>query len=242
MNDDKDYDKFKRADSKSLDDRRKLLEGDGRNKGFFAINLNIDAFKSPIYLPPGINIEIKIHKAKDEFFLLSDGKKATFKIKKLDMRFRLVQARDSFVNQAKAVVLGTTSLAFIPFTQTKIRSYTCVREISSFIWSNYVRGVVSQQIIIAFISHQVYVGDFKSNPFAFETFGIRKINLKINGISYPASPYNIDFDNGEFMEIYDDKLRSVGYSEINESAWLSKSEIRKHKFFTIFGKYFRDYF
>ena len=61
----------------------------------------------------------------------------------------------------------------------------------------------------------------------------------MNGISYPATPYNVDFASGDFMEMYDDMLRSVGYSEINESAGISKSEFRTHKFFAIFGKYFR---
>ena len=76
MNDDDNYDKFKRAESTALDNRRKLLEGENFNKGYFALNLNIDAFKSPIYLFPGINIKLKIHKAKDDFFSKSDGKKA----------------------------------------------------------------------------------------------------------------------------------------------------------------------
>ena len=239
INDDDKYDKYKRADSEALDKRRNLLESDNHNKGYFAVNLNIDAFKSPIYLFPGINIKLKIHKAKDDFFLMSDGKKAVFKIKRLNMRFRLVQAQDSFVNQAKAIGLGTSSPAFIPFTQTKIRSYLCVREISSFTWSNCIRGVIPPQIIVAFVDHQGYTGNYQKNPFAFETFNIQKINLKVNGVSYPATPYNVDFDNGDFMEIYDDMIRSIGFSEINESAGISKLEFRNHKFFTIFGGYFR---
>ena len=63
-----------------MDKRRKLLEGKNFNEGYFAINLNIDAFKSTIYLFPGINIKLKIHKAKDGFLLMSDGKKAVFRI------------------------------------------------------------------------------------------------------------------------------------------------------------------
>ena len=63
--------------------------------------------------------------------------------------------------------------------------------------------------------------------------------MKCNGQSYPATPYNVDFENGDFLPIYDDMLRSIGFSEINESAGISKSEFRKHKFFAIFGEYFR---
>ena len=239
INDDDNYNKFKRGESSALEKRRKLLEGEKFNKGYFALNLNIDAFKSPIYLFPGINIKLKIHKAKDEFFLMSDGRKAIFKIKKLEMRFRLVQTQESYVNNSKAVGQGTTSPAFFPFTQTKIRSYLCVKEISSFNWTNCIRGVIPHQVIIAFVDHQAYTGNYQKNPFAFETFGIQKINLKINGQSYPATPYNVDFENGDFLPIYDDMLRSIGFSEINESAGISKSEFRKHKFFAIFGGYFR---
>ena len=81
VNDDDNFEKFKRSESNALDKRRKLLEGENFNKGYFAVNLNIDAFKSPIYLFPGINIKLKIHKAKDDFFLMSDGKLAVFRIK-----------------------------------------------------------------------------------------------------------------------------------------------------------------
>ena len=81
INDDDNYNKFKRTESTALETRRKLLEGDNFNKGYFALNLNIDAFKSPIYLFPGVNIKVKTHKAKDDFFLMSDCKKAVFKIK-----------------------------------------------------------------------------------------------------------------------------------------------------------------
>ena len=240
LDDDESFNKYKRADSKELDDRRKLLEGNGHNQGYFAINLNIDAFKSPIYLFPGVNIKIKLHKAKDDFFLISDGRKAAFKIKKLNMRFRLVQSKESFVNQAKNIGLGSEAAAFFPFTQTKIRTYLCVKEISSFNWTNCIRGIIPQQIIVAFVEHESCAGSYK-NPFAFENFGIQKINLKVNGTSYPATPYTPDFDSGDFMEMYDDFLRGIGYSEMNESSGVTKEEFRNHKMFTIFGKYFRKY-
>ena len=155
------------------------------------------------------------------------------------MRFRLVQSQESFVNQAKAVGLGTTSPAFLPFTQTKIRSYLCVKEVSIFNWTNCIIGIIPHQVIVAFVDHQDNTGNFEKNPFAFKNFGVQKINLKVNGQSYPATPYNVDFDNEDFMNTYDDMLRSIGFLEINESAGISKSEFRKHKFFAIFGKYFR---
>ena len=134
------------------------------------------------------------------------------------MRLRLVQARESFVNQAKAVGLRTTSPAFIPFTQTKIRSYPCVKEVSRFNWTNCIRGVSPHQVIVALVDHQAYTSNFQKNPFALKIFGVQKINLKVNCQSNPATPYYVKFDNGDFMEICDDMLQSIGFSEINETA------------------------
>ena len=74
-----------------------------------------------------------------------------------------------------------------------------------------------------------------------QNIGIQKINLKVNGTSYPATPYTPNFDSGDFMEMYDDFLRGIGYSEMNESSGVTKEEFRNHKMFTIFGKYFRKY-
>lgn len=170
---------------------------------------------------------------------MSDGIKAKFKIKDLKMRFRLFQAKDMFVNREKSIGLGNSAPAYYPFTQTKIRTYLCVKEVSSFTWANCIRGTISHQIIVGFVEHDSYVGSYKKKPFAIENFGIDKINLKVNGSSYPATAYTPNFDSGDFMELYDDFLRGVGVSELNETIGMTKTEFKNHKMFAILGKYLR---
>ena len=109
---------------------------------------------------------------------MSDGKKATFKIKKLEMRFRLVQTQESYVNNSKAIGHGTTSPAFLPFTQTKIRSYLCVKEISSFNWTNCIRGVIPHQVIIAFVDHQAYTGNYQKIRLHSKLLEFKKLTLR----------------------------------------------------------------
>jgi hypothetical protein len=237
MDDDENFDKYDFDQSNVLKSRRKMLEGDDFNKGFFCVNLNIDAFKGPIYLFPGINIKIRIHKMKDEFFLMSNGAVEIFLIKDLKLRMRLVQTNEKFINQAKAIGNGNEPPAFLPFSQTKLRTFLVVKDISSFVWNNCIRGTIPQQIIIAFIDHEAYVGNYKKNPFAFENFGISRINLKINGNPYPSTPYSPNFESGDFLDLYEDFLRGIGVSDSNETVGISKQEYRKHKMFTIFGKY-----
>ena len=109
---------------------------------------------------------------------MSDGKKAIFRIKKLEMWFRLVQTQESYVNDSKSVGLGTTNPAFFPFTQTKIRSYLCVKEISSFNWTNCIRGVIPHQVIVAFVDHQAYTGNYQKKSICFWNFRNSKNKFK----------------------------------------------------------------
>ena len=50
---------------------------------------------------------------------MSNGKKAVFRIKKLEMQFPLVQTQESYVNNFKAVGLGTTSPTIFPSHKQK---------------------------------------------------------------------------------------------------------------------------
>ena len=49
----------------------------------------------------------------------------------------------------------------------------------------------------------------------------------------------VSFKEKPFLKEYILSLTKLRFSQINESAGISKSEFRNHKFFTIFGKYFR---
>ena len=85
---------------------------------------------------------------------MSNAAKAKFVIKDLKMRLRLVQTNEKFINQAKSIGNGNEPPAFLPFTQTKLRTFLVVKDISSFVWNNCIRGTIPQQIIIAFIDHE----------------------------------------------------------------------------------------
>ena len=81
---DTDYDSYTIASDGTLKTRRSLLFGEKQNMGYFTIPLNVDWFQSPAFLSPGVNKKVKILKNNDEFFLMSNGQKAKFKI--LDLR------------------------------------------------------------------------------------------------------------------------------------------------------------
>lgn len=73
------------------------------------------------------------------------------------MQLRLVQAQKSLIKQAKAVGLGITITAFIPFIKTKIRPFLCVKEQSSFNLANCIRRVNPRQVSVAFADLQEYL-------------------------------------------------------------------------------------
>ena len=52
------------------------------------------------------------------------------------------------------------------------------------------------------------------------------------------TPHDVYFDSGDFMDINDDMLRPIEFSEINESAGISKLKFRNLQFFEVNGKFF----
>ena len=230
---DTDFSEYKLGVDNTLKKRRALLHGDDENKGVFTVPLNIDLFQSPVFLCPGVNIKIKILKNKDDFFLLSDGLKAKFKIKNLSLRFRLVETAKKISDEITKVNLGNAN-AFYPYYMTKIRTNLITQGIQSYIWPAAIRGKLPKQIILGFIDHTAYSGNFKNNPFAFENFDINGLCLRINGVSYPSKPYQLDFGEGNYSMLYDDLIRNIGIAHQNESVGISMHTYVHHKLLWVF--------
>lgn len=192
------YNHFKMSTSSILKKRRELLHTAKLSTGRFCIPLNIDCFQTPCYLMPGINIKIRIHKAKEEFFMITDNVNVKLKITDLNMKFRLVQVKESFVGEAKKIANGS-NIGYYPFYQTKIRTNLITKNLSTFTWSNCVKGRLPEQLIVCMVKHASYVGSWKNNPYAFEPFDLNNIFLRINGSPYPVKSYNPDFTAGAFV-------------------------------------------
>ena len=155
---------------------------------------------------------------------MSDGLKAKFKIKNLSLRFRLVETAKQFSDEITKVNLGNAN-AFYPYYMTKIRTNLITQGIQSYIWPAAIRGKLPKQIILGFIDHTAYSGNFKNNPFAFENFDINGLCLRINGVSYPSKPYQLDFGEGNYSMLYDDLIRNIGIAHQNESVGISMHTI-----------------
>ena len=73
----------------------------------------------------------------------------------------MVHTNENFINQVKTIGNRNESPALFSFTQTKSTSFLVVKDISRFVSSNFIRGTIPRQIIIAFIDHEAYVGNYK---------------------------------------------------------------------------------
>ena len=230
---DDDFNKFKLSESDTMKNRRAILNGTKKNTGHFCVPLSIDFFQTPVFLCPNVNLKLKILKNKDEFFLLSDGIKAKFKILDLKVRFRLVETAKIFSDDVTKIALGKAN-AHYPYYMSKIRSNIITAGIQSFIWPSAIRGRLPKQIILGFLEHSAYSGDYRKNPFVFEHYSINGLCLRINGISYPTKPYQPDFSDGNYSVLYDDFLRNCGVSHQNESIGVSIDTYIKHKLLWVF--------
>lgn len=69
----------------------------------------------------------------------------------MKLRLRLKQTNENFNYQANAMGIETEPPAILPFTQTKLRTFVSVKDVWSFVWSNWFRSTIPQKIILSLI-------------------------------------------------------------------------------------------
>ena len=178
------------------------MHGAKENKGNFCVPLNIDFFQTPVFLCPGINLKLKLVKNKDEFFLLSDGSKANIRIDDLSLRFRVVETSKCVLEDVTKVNVVKGN-AYYPYYISKIITNLITQGIQSYICHAAIRGKLPKQIIVGFVDHSAYSFAFNENLFVFENFDINGLGLRINGVSFPSTPYKVDFTNGKYSVLHD---------------------------------------
>jgi hypothetical protein len=62
--------------------------------------------------------------------------------------------------------------------------------------------VVPCRVICGLVKNTAISGSFKENPFLFDNFGLKKIELTVDDVPSPAQPMNLNFTNNNYVDAY----------------------------------------
>ena len=211
--------------------KRKKMMLNGK-KVFFNTRIAVDLFDTVRFLPPNVDIKIKLVRSAEKFGLLQDPAAAKpFKIVLKDVKLHMrkvlptLMLRENFKNKL------LKEPCYLPFSATRLRHYVIPQGMSSFNIANIANGTLPKQVFFVMVHNQAMSHAPNKNPFNFQHFNLSSYNLKKNGQCVFPKPFQPNIEEGDVVDLYRHLYDSIGISHGNQSINLSYDAFIDGRFF-----------
>ena len=157
--------------------------------------IHADIFNVSTLLIPGVQIQVKLDKAKPDFYLLSHkaDAKAIFKFTDAALFVRHVKPNPSiFIAHSRALQKVN---ARYDVTKVALKTFTFSAGSKSLSIDNAVLGTIPKRLLFAMVKNTDITGSVNSNPFYLRHLKITSFVLYVNGQQIPSGGLNIDTNN-----------------------------------------------
>ena len=125
----------------------------------------------------GVEMQLKFHKNKDSFSLISGVTNAVYKIVLEDISLML---RKCLPTDTKYIELQVSKQNIIyPITQVLTKVFTYSTGLTSITINNAIKGKIPNRMVIGLVSNAAYNGHYTKNPFNVQHFGLRGDQLRL---------------------------------------------------------------
>lgn len=163
--------------------------------------LHCDLFNVNKYLLSGVEMAIKLQRAKDEFHLMgARNSGATFEIIEAELYVRKVK-----INSAVLLAHNRTlaqSTAKYPINRVDVKAITIPAGSQTKTMDNIYLGTLPRRCIIGFVNTTAFNGRVEESPYNFQHFNFSHLSLFLDSIPIPSKPYECDFPNNQFIRAY----------------------------------------
>ena len=209
---------------------RKGLAAGGNTVTVYS-RIHCDLFNQDKYLIPGVPVRLSLTRHSDDFCIMAATDDADVKIEIVDVNLhvykleligskltettRLLQSNDAKYNYS-AMQLYTSTEAKGP--------------LSAVIHPQFATDDIPTRILVAMVSNDAFNGKKSKNPFNFQTFNIKSINILLDGKSIHGSPQEFNPAKSVYDAGYWALQQATGYMFKNEGLSISKEEYANGNF------------
>jgi len=155
--------------------------------------LHVDLFNSDKMLINGVDMNIKLTRAPDAFYLLAPSDDDKVRIKILDATLFITQVElKPPLLLAHANVLGMKRKAHCPVTHSQIKTFTASSGAQQISIDNAFLGPIPERILIALVKNTAFVGSTSTNPYHFQHYDMKNLVFHVNGVQLPSEPLTMD--------------------------------------------------
>ena len=216
--------KYDPTGNDSLKKRRKMIE-DGK-KVYFCSRLGADIVYTDKYLPPNIDIKVKLVRNDPKFGILHNEDDKSFKIVLKDLKLKMRKVLPSQQQRNDFKLRLSQEPCYIPFKSTQFKHFVIPPGITSITVTNVASGLLPKQVIFAMIHNEALSHNHKYNPFNFQHFDLNRFNLIKNGQVVFPKPFQPDFDSDNYADLYRHLYDSTGFGISNFSCGITKEAFK----------------
>lgn len=217
---------------RALTQQSKTLELKGR--------LHLDMFQQPRLLINGVRLNLKLNRSETPFCLFGlDGndhptaqgadlwKKSLFKVEithaSLELRKVAVDPSASLMHNQ---LLETTTAKY-PIRRVSTKTYHVSGGLVEHSDPQLFTGQIPSRITVALVDHEAYNGTIKTNPFNFQHFNLKTIQLNVDGRPIPQEAITMDYADNSFMDPFLGLFVNTGQYGSDEGNQISREDFDK---------------
>lgn len=163
-------------------------------------NLHCDLFNQDKYLLNGVEMKIKLQRAKTEFQLMATGCDPSITILDAILYVRKIKINPSIlIAHARALSVAT---AKYPITRVDVKTISIPTGVQNKTIDNLYLGQLPKRCIIGFIENKAFNGDLILNPYNFQSFNYNFLSLYLDSVQIPSTPLTPDFTKNLYTRAY----------------------------------------
>ena len=148
--------------------------------------LHSDIFNIEKLLIDDVNLDIKLVKNSDSFCLMG-ASGCSIQIDEFVLNVRKVKISEQ-VLLAHAIALEKRN-AYYPMTRVDVQGRTISQGVISDKFENLIKGPLPRKIVLGMVSSSAFSGSLTKNPFNFQNFKVKEINVSVDGEQIPYQPF-----------------------------------------------------
>ena len=212
-----------------LKDRRALIVK--KQKVYFCTRVGADIMFTDKYLPPNVDIKIKLIRHKPTWGVLHTFTDKDCNIHLKDLKLKMRKVLPTWQERQNYKLKLSREPCYIPFKSSQIKVSIIPSLVSSYTVTNIASGILPKQIIFVMIHADAFSHNPKMNPFNFQHFDLNRFNVIKNGQNVFPRAFTPDFDADNFMDLFRHFYDSIGFGISNHTCSITPTTFKKGKCF-----------
>ena len=192
-----------------------------------------DVFMSDRLLLNMMELKVVLNRSPNTFCLLDKNttlKNPRVKLTNVVLKVRKVKV-DPSIAQANEIVLKK-SPAFYPIRRVECKVLSIPGGLSTVRKDNIFSGLVPNTFVFGLVDLDAFNGQYKSNPYNFQHFGVKNISLTANGEEIPFKQLTLTYPNKDgtnslnvdYIQAYNTLFSGTGKMYANTGLDISRDE------------------